>query len=197
MDAIAMAITSAALLAVVWFVLKKYPVGARRKWRDPFAGFDEVVRRVEQANGEYFRSLELMLKNLETLRLRTEQAEQRLWGIVARPGIERQDRYEAAELLLVQGQKPAKVASMLNLPLSQIKSMLGPRGLSGRQETPKAKKAGAAPASLDRNERIDSISAPRAKRTARSTPYDPAAAADGVEFFAGENRRPRVNGTAE
>jgi hypothetical protein len=197
MDAIAMAITSVALLAIAWFVLKKYPLATRRKWRDPFAGFDEVVRGVEQTNAEYFCSLDLMLRNLETLRVRMEQAEQKLWGIVARPGAERQDRYEAAELLLAQGQKPAKVASMLNLPLSQVKSMLGPRGLSGAQEMPKAKKAGAAQAKLDRNERIDSPSALRAKRTSRSVPHNQAAASDGAQTLAGENKRPRLNGSAE
>jgi hypothetical protein len=73
------------------------------------------------SNAAYFRSLEQMLKNLEFVRALTEQTEQRLAGIVARPGTERDGRFETAALLLSSGEKPAKVASMLNLPLSQVK----------------------------------------------------------------------------
>ena len=88
METLLIGITSAALLASVGFVLRERLFGAKRKWRDPFEGFEAAIRDVEQTEATYFHSLELMLTNLETVRARTEQAEQRLWGIVARPGIE-------------------------------------------------------------------------------------------------------------
>jgi hypothetical protein len=106
--------------------------GANRKWRDQFAQFDDAVRSVEMTNSAYFRSLEQMLKNLEFVRACTEEAEQRLSGIVARPGAERDGRFETAALLLSAGEKPAKVASMLGLPLSQVKRAREPQKASAK-----------------------------------------------------------------
>jgi hypothetical protein len=95
--------------------------GANRKWKDQFAQFDDAVRSAEMSNAAYFRSLEQMLKNLEFVRALTEQTEQRLSGIVARPGTERDGRFETAAL-----------ASMLNLPLSHVKRVREPQNASAR-----------------------------------------------------------------
>jgi hypothetical protein len=105
---------------------------ANRKWKDQFAYFDDAVRAAEMTNAAYFRSLECMLKNLEFVRACTEQAEQRLAGIITRPGTERDGRFETAALLLSAGEKPAKVASMLNLPLNQVKRAREPQKTAAR-----------------------------------------------------------------
>lgn len=195
MNSIEIVLTAAALLTALLFLLRKYPIGAGRKWRDPFAGFDEVVRGAEATNGAYFRALELMLKTLEAVRDRTAQAEQILRDIVARPGIEPEDRYKAAELLLAQGQQPAKIAALLHLPLSQIHSLLDPHSAGGADETPKAKKTDAGRQPLDPKGRIDFPSAPRTKKAAGSIAHGKTSV--GAELFAGEIKRPRVNGSAE
>lgn len=125
------AANGAFLLALLGVVLGMRR-GANRKWKDQFAQFDDAVRSSEMTNSAYFRSLEQMLKNLEFVRACTEQAEQRLSSIVARPGAERDGRFETAALLLSTGEKPAKVASMLNLPLSQVKRARESQKASGR-----------------------------------------------------------------
>ncbi len=86
-------------------------------------------------NSAYFRSLEQMLKNLEFVRCSMEQAEQRLSAIVARSGRDRDGRHETAALLLSAGEKPAKIAAMLNLPLHQVKRACEPQrpALKGRK----------------------------------------------------------------
>jgi hypothetical protein len=120
------------LLLVLFAVVIGMRRGANRKWKDQFAQFDDAVRAAELTNAAYFRSLEQMLKNLEFVRACTEQAEQRLAGIIARPGAERDGRYETAALLLSAGEKPAKIASMLNLSLSQVKRAREPQKPSAR-----------------------------------------------------------------
>jgi hypothetical protein len=125
------AVNGAVLLALLGIVIG-IRRGASRKWKDQFAQFDDAVRSAEMSNAAYFRSLEQMLKNLEFVRALTEQTEQRLAGIVARPGTERDGRFETAALLLSSGEKPAKVASMLNLPLSQVKRAREPQKASAK-----------------------------------------------------------------
>ncbi len=159
METLWIAITSAALLASVGFVLTKGPFGAKRKWRDPFEGFEGAIRGVEQTEAAYFHSLELMLTNLETVRARTEQAEQRLWGIVTRPGIEWHTF----------------------------------SGADGARKTNK-RNAGTR---LDPKMRTQIASARRARRGAPPIAHDGPLADRAVDFRAGENKRPRFNGTAE
>jgi len=125
------AVNGAVLLALLGIVIG-IRRGANRKWKDQFAQFDDAVRSAEMSNAAYFRSLEQMLKNLEFVRALTEQTEQRLSGIIARPGTERDGRFETAALLLSSGEKPAKVASMLNLPLSHVKRVREPQKASAR-----------------------------------------------------------------
>lgn len=197
MDSIWTTMMSAALVALGLFLLTKYQVSKKWKWRDRFDGFDEAVRGVEQTNMAYFRSLELMLRNMESVRALTEQAEQRLWGIVARPGIERHDRYEAAELLLAQGEKPAKVASMLNLPLSQVKSLGDPQKFSNRERTIAVKKMIGGNDRFARQGRAESPFTWRTKKPRRPVQHAEAGVNGGIDFCAGENNRPRFNGSVE
>jgi len=125
------AVNGAVLLALLGIVMGRRR-GAKRNWKDQFAQFDDAVRSAEMSNAAYFRSLEQMLKNLESVRALTEQTEQRLSGIVARPGTDRDGRFETAALLLSSGEKPAKVASMLNLPLSHVKRVREPQKASAK-----------------------------------------------------------------
>ena len=122
--------------------------GAQRKWQDQFAQFGDAVRSVELTNSAYFRSLEQMLKNLEFVRCSMEQAEQRLSGIVSRSGRDRDGRHETAALLLSAGEKPAKIAAMLNLPLNQVKRAREPQrpAPKGRKTQVQKSATGQAPA---------------------------------------------------
>jgi hypothetical protein len=133
------AAVNGALLLALFAVVIGIRRNANRKWQDQFAHFDDAVRAAELTNGAYFRSLESMLKSLEFVRACTEQAEQRLAGIVARPRAESDSRFETAALLLSAGEKPAKVAAMLNLPLNQVKRAREPQKTSprGRKAAPK------------------------------------------------------------
>lgn len=196
MDVSWIAGASAILLFSVLFLVKKNRGVTRRKWKDCFSRFDDVIRSVEMTNGAYFRSLEMMLKNLESVRARTEQVEQRLWGIIARPGIERADRYEAAALLLAQGHRPAKVASMLNLPLSQVKSSRGPQNFTGKEGAIAAQRTTEGNRS-NRKNRTEIRAARRPKNSARSTLQNDVVASDAVDFLTSESKMPRRNGAIQ
>ncbi len=187
---------TAIVLFSVLFLARKNRGVAKRKWKDCFSRFDDVVRGVEMTNGAYFRSLEMMLKNLESVRARTEQAEQRLWGIVARPSIERADRYEAAALLLARGRKPAKVASMLNLPLNQVKSFRGPKSNNGKERDSAVQTTTEGNGSHRKN-RTEARAARRPRNSARSILQPDVVARDAVGFLTAESKVPRRNGAID
>jgi hypothetical protein len=81
---------------------------------------EEVVKTAQLTNDTFFRSLELVQKNLESLLARAEAAEQRLRSLMLQPGVEKKEQYTAAALLLNEGQDPQRVAAMLTLPLPQV-----------------------------------------------------------------------------
>jgi len=89
------------LLAVFAIVCTIRNSSANRKWKHQFAQFKDAV--------------------IVVVRGRTEQAEPRLFGIVARSDANRNGCCENAVLLPSTGEKPAKIIVMLNLPLSQLK----------------------------------------------------------------------------
>ncbi len=80
----------------------------------------EMVRSAEVANNGFFRSLELVQKNLEALIARAENAEQRLRSLMLHPSIEKREQYTAAALLLAEGHDVERVSSMLGLPEAQV-----------------------------------------------------------------------------
>ena len=125
----------------------------------------EVVRSAEVANNGFFRSLELVQKNLEALIARAENTEQRLRSLMLHPGIEKREQYTAAALLLAEGHDVERVSSMLGLPDAQVQLIRELQQVTGRDKRPgRAKKSeeGAVKESL----RQSKIAAPREKTAA-------------------------------
>jgi hypothetical protein len=113
------------LLIIPMVVAGFWLIGRRGKQEDSqrnasAAHLAEMVRSAEVANSGFFRSLELVQKNLETLIARAENAEQRLRSLMLHPGIEKREQYSAAALLLAEGHDVERVSSMLGLPEAQV-----------------------------------------------------------------------------
>jgi hypothetical protein len=170
MDGLGIAAATGAALVTALFLLKK--VGFVEQWlaRERFSRLARVVVRVGQTNEAYFRSLEGMLKTLESLRARTEEAEQRLWSIVAEPAGERR----APVRRLTKRQKPKRSGA-------KQASSRGVRTSAARVAP--AVSAGASPS--------------QANKPGRSFPRSEAAVDNRADTVLVENKRPRVNGTAE
>jgi hypothetical protein len=64
-----------------------------------------VIKSAEVANDGFFRSLELVQKNLESLIARAEGMEHRLQSLMLHPGVDKREQYTAAALLLAEGQE--------------------------------------------------------------------------------------------
>jgi hypothetical protein len=146
-------------------------VGRRRKQNDvqqtaSAAHLAEMVRSAEVANSGFFRSLELVQKNLEALIARAENAEQRLRSLILHPGIEKREQYTAAALLLAEGHDVERVSSMLGLPEAQIHLIRELQQVSAKEKRPgRAKKS---EESVTKEAvRQSKIAAPREKAAAR------------------------------
>ena len=87
---------------------------------DRLARLEEVLRAAELTNNSFFRSLEMVQKNLEAVIVRAENAEQRLHTLLTQTDLGKTDQYSSAALLLSEGKHPEQVARMLNLPLHQV-----------------------------------------------------------------------------
>jgi hypothetical protein len=87
---------------------------------DRLARLEEVLRAAELTNNSFFRSLEMVQKNLEAVIVRAENAEQRLHTLLTQTDLGKTDQYSSAALLLSEGKNPEHVARMLNLPLHQV-----------------------------------------------------------------------------
>jgi hypothetical protein len=126
----------------------------------------EMVRSAEVANNGFFRSLELVQKNLEVLIARAESAEQRLRSLTLHPGIEKREQYTAAALLLAEGHDVERVSSMLGLPEAQVHLIRELQQVAGKEKrTGRGKK-------IEENAvkeavRQSKIAAPREKIAAR------------------------------
>jgi hypothetical protein len=152
------------LITALWLA------GRRRKQENPqrnpgASHLAEMVRSAEVANNGFFRSLELVQKNLEALIARAENAEQRLRSLMLHPGIEKREQYTAAALLLAEGHDVERVSSMLGLPDAQVQLIRELQQVTGRDKRPaRAKKSeeSAAKESL----RQSKIAAPREKTAA-------------------------------
>jgi hypothetical protein len=94
----------------------------------------EIVRSAEVANNGFFRSLELVQKNLEALIARAETAEQRLKSLMLHPGIEKREQYTAAALLLAEGHDAERVSSMLGLPEPQVQLIRELQQVTGKDK---------------------------------------------------------------
>ena len=114
-----LAVSIAVLIIALGFA-RKQRRGTKTKGGETVGGLAEVIKSAEVANDGFFRSLELVQKNLESLIARGETMEQRLRSLMLHPGIEKREQYNAAALLLAEGQDAERVASMLNLPSAQV-----------------------------------------------------------------------------
>jgi hypothetical protein len=115
-----LAISSSLLLAVCLVLRRRRKQPTATKRDESLAQLEEVLRSAQLTNDGFFRSLELVQKNLESLLARAESAEQRMRNLMLQPGGEKREQYTAAAVLLSEGQEPRRVASMLNLPLPQV-----------------------------------------------------------------------------
>lgn len=131
---------SLSLLLAIWFLARK-----RRNKNDhakdqSLLRLEEVIKTSQLTNDGFFRSLELVQKNLESLLARAENAEQRLRSLMLQPGVEKKEQYTAAALLLAEGQEAQRVASMLNLPLPQVQIVQELQKIASREKKPSTRK---------------------------------------------------------
>src|ERR1043166_5575803 len=111
---------SAVVLVLGLWLGKSWRLEAPGRQSSSVAALAEVIRTAEVTNNGFFRSLELVQKNLESLIGRAEIMEQRLQTLMLQPGAEKREQYTAAALLLSEGHEAERVASMLNLPTAQV-----------------------------------------------------------------------------
>jgi hypothetical protein len=91
-----------------------------RERDDRLARLEEVLHTAELTNNTFFRSLEMVQRNLETVIMRAENAEQRLHSLLTQTDLGKADQYSSAALLLSEGKEPEQVARMLSLPVRQV-----------------------------------------------------------------------------
>jgi hypothetical protein len=113
-------IASVSSLLAVWLLARKRRRTIETKKDQNLLRLEEVIKTSQLTNDGFFRSLDLVQKNLESLLARAESAEQRLRSLMLQPGAEKKEQYTAAAVLLGEGQEPQRVAAMLNLPLPQV-----------------------------------------------------------------------------
>jgi hypothetical protein len=128
-------IAGAGLLVLVtgsWLVARR----GRQKAPKLYKGADltEIVRAAELANNGFFRSLELVQRNLEVLIARAEGTEQRLKGLMLHSGIEKREQYTAAAVLLAEGHDVERVSSMLGLPEAQVQLIRELQQIKGKEK---------------------------------------------------------------
>jgi hypothetical protein len=98
------------------------------------ADLTEIVRAAELANNGFFRSLELVQRNLEVLIARAEGIEQRLKGLMLHSGVEKREQYTAAAVLLAEGHDVERVSSMLGLPEAQVQLIRELQQIKGKEK---------------------------------------------------------------
>jgi hypothetical protein len=133
-------LANACLIGVLFYCWKKRHDAVTRKRDQDLARLEEVIRSAELTNGGFFRSLELVQKNLETLIGRAEDAERRLRTLMLQPGTEKKEQFTAAALLLGEGQQADRVASMLKLPLPQVETVQALRKITAEKKPPKRRR---------------------------------------------------------
>ncbi|MBI2182907.1 MAG: hypothetical protein HYU31_19075 [Deltaproteobacteria bacterium] len=121
-------------LLAVWWVVRKRRVASLNQKDESLRRLEEVIKSSQLTNDGFFRSLDLIQKNLESLLARAESAEQRMRHLMLQPGSEKREQYTAAALLLREGQEPHRVASMLNLPLPQVEIVRELQRMAGKDK---------------------------------------------------------------
>ncbi len=81
----------------------------------------EAVRDAEIINGSFFRSLELVEKNLESLLARANRVEESLRTLLPQAETAKGDPYARASLFLAEGKDANEISQSLKIPLSQVK----------------------------------------------------------------------------
>jgi hypothetical protein len=107
-------------IGAIWTALVERLRGRLARRDDRLARLEEVLRSSELTNNSFFRSLEMVQKNLEAVIVRAENAEQRLHTLLTQTDLGKTDQYSSAALLLTEGKTPEQVARMLSLPLHQV-----------------------------------------------------------------------------
>ena len=135
------------LLIVLLIITVLWLASRRRKQESPqradsASHLAAIVRSAEVANNGFFRSLELVQKNLEALIARAENAEHKLKSLMLHPGIEKREQYTAAALLLAEGHDVERVSAMLGLPETQVQLIRELQQVNGKDKRPaRARKA--------------------------------------------------------
>jgi hypothetical protein len=111
-------------------------------------------------NNSFFRSIEMVQKNLESVIVRAENAEQRLHTLLTQTELGKTDQYSSAALLLSEGKEPEQVARMLNLPMHQVQLVQELRQAVRRQ--PKAGVTSKAPTARRSEKKV--AASPSAKK---------------------------------
>lgn len=120
MEIILMTLALTALSTIALLVWKVRRDGFTHQ-RDHYAQrLDEVSRSSEIVKRACFRSLDSVNQRLDGLQMNMQAAERQLHTIVEAPQVERREQYEAAALLLVGGNSPERVATLLGLPINQV-----------------------------------------------------------------------------
>jgi hypothetical protein len=124
-------------------------IGRRRATKprdrdDRLARLEEVLHTAELTNNSFFRSLEMVQRNLEAVIMRAENAEQRLHHLLTQTDLGKADQYSSAALLLSEGKEPEQVSRMLSLPLHQVQLVQQLRQAVKQSDRPPVEKAPAA-----------------------------------------------------
>ena len=113
-------ITTAPVLLIVLWLMRKKLAEPKANGEQSLGRLAELIKSAEVANDGFFRSLELVQKNLESLITRAEGMEHRLQSLMLHSVLDKREQYTAAALLLAEGHEAEWVASMLNLPTAQV-----------------------------------------------------------------------------
>jgi len=113
-------ITTASVLLIVLWLMRKKLAEPKANGEQSLSRLAELIKSAEVANDGFFRSLELVQKNLESLITRAEGMAHRLQSLMLHSVLDKREQYTAAALLLAEGHEAEWVASMLNLRLSRF-----------------------------------------------------------------------------
>jgi hypothetical protein len=164
-EALVFLISAPLVVAALWLVSRRWQQDHSPR-NGAVSHLAEMVRSAEVANNGFFRSLELVQKNLEALIARAENAEQRLRSLTLHPGIEKREQYTAAALLLAEGHDVERVSSMLGLPEAQLHLIRELQQVTGKERRAGRVKKAEENAVKDAA-RQTKIADPREKTTAR------------------------------
>jgi hypothetical protein len=112
---------SAALLSVCLVLARRREKKNKGSPEIQVIELNQVVKDAEVLNSSFFRSLDLVQKNLESLLARAFAAEQKLSVLLPQAQAGRADLYAKAALLLANGKEKEEVSQTLGLPLAQVR----------------------------------------------------------------------------